>query len=168
MAAALMVAAAEARAQEQARAGNLRRIVISIPQRRLALLVEGQVIRIYPVAVGAASSPSPTGTYTLVERLANPTWYHPGKVVPPGRDNPLGTRWLGLSRKGYGIHGTNRPRSIGRPVSHGCIRMRNSDVEDLYGLIAVGDTVELHGQRDPELDRIFHPEPVTFASAGGQ
>lgn len=168
MVTAMVVAAAEAWAQEQSNAGDRRRIVVNIPERRLALVEDGHVVRIFPVAVGAASSPSPTGTYELVERLPNPTWYHPGKVVPPGKDNPLGTRWLGLSRKGYGIHGTNRPRSIGRPVSHGCIRMRNSDVEQLYSLVALGDTVELHGQPDPELERIFHPAPVTVASAAGQ
>ena len=64
-------------------------------------------------------------------------------VIPPGKANPLGTRWIGLSRKGYGIHGTNNPRSIGRRASHGCIRMRNRDVEELFEMVAVGDRVEI-------------------------
>jgi hypothetical protein len=75
--------------------------------------------------------------------------------VPPGKSNLLGPRWIGLSRRGYGIHGTTNPRSIGRPASHGCIRMRNSDVEELFGLVAVGDPVELYAERTDEVARIF-------------
>ena len=71
------------------------------------------------VAVGAAVSPSPTGAFKIVNRIPRPTYYHPGKVIGPGKSNPLGTRWLGLSIKGFGIHGTNVPRSIGRAASHG-------------------------------------------------
>ncbi|MBA0088557.1 MAG: L,D-transpeptidase, partial [Acidobacteria bacterium Pan2503] len=100
-------------------------------------------------------TPSPTGSFELVDRIANPTWYTKGKVVGPGRANPLGTRWLGLSLKGYGIHGTNNPASIGHDLSHGCIRMRNRDVEELFGMVAIGDEVELYGERTPEVAAIF-------------
>ena len=116
-----------------------RRIVISIPDRKLALIEDGKVVKIYPTAVGAAATPSPTGTFTVIRRVPNPTWYHAGKVVPPGKNNPVGSRWIGLSEKGYGIHGTNAPGSIGRNVSHGCIRMRNRDVEQLFELVKVGE-----------------------------
>jgi hypothetical protein len=75
--------------------------------------------------------------------------------VPPGKSNPLGPRWIGLSRKGYGIHGASNPRSIGRAVSHGCIRMHNSDVKELFELVAVGDPVELYAERTNEITRIF-------------
>jgi hypothetical protein len=62
---------------------------------------------------------------------------------------------MGLSLKGFGIHGTNDPRSIGRKASHGCIRMQNRDVEELFGLVRIGDVVELHNERDEELAGIF-------------
>lgn len=157
----LLVAAAEALAQERGAEGG-RRIVVSIPDRKLALVESGKVIKIYPTAVGAPDSPSPAGTFTIVRRVVDPTWYHAGKVVGPGRANPVGTRWIGLSVKGYGIHGTNAPSSIGRNASHGCIRMRNRDVEELYTMVAIGDTVDLYGERTPELERIFG-EPVAAA-----
>jgi lipoprotein-anchoring transpeptidase ErfK/SrfK len=100
-----------------------------------------------------------------VDRVPDPTWYGKGKVVPPGKNNPVGTRWIGLSRKGYGIHGTNSPSSIGRNVSHGCIRMRNRDVEQLFEMVSIGDSVELVGERTPELDQIFGPVLVAQAAA---
>lgn len=179
--AALFVAVGEALAQETRPV--VRRIVVSIPDRKLALIEEGRVVKIYPVAVGAAATPSPTGNFTVVVRIANPTWYGPGKVVPPGNTNPLGPRWIGLSRKGYGIHGTSNPRSIGRPASHGCIRMRNSDVEELFARVAVGDQVELHADRTDEVTQIFiaqigppialthvasNSAPVAVGMSGGQ
>ena len=160
----LLLAAAEALAQEKQTTGP-RRIVVSIPDRKLAILESGKAIRIYPTAVGAPASPSPAGKYTIVTRLTEPTWYGKGKIVGPGKNNPLGTRWLGLSVQGYGIHGTNVPASIGHNASHGCIRMRNRDVEELFDMVSVGDAVELYGQRTPELDEIFG---VEIASAGTQ
>ena len=151
--AALLMAAGEALAQEKQSAA--RRIVVSIPDRKLALVEDGRAVKIYAVAVGAAGTPSPAGDFTVIERVVHPTWFGPHKVVPPGKSNPLGPRWIGLSRRGYGIHGTSNPRSIGRAASHGCIRMHNSDVEELFGLIAVGDEVELVADRTDEVVRIF-------------
>jgi lipoprotein-anchoring transpeptidase ErfK/SrfK len=80
-----------------------RRIVVSIPDRKLALIEGGRTIRIYATAVGAPSTPSPSGTFTVATRISEPTYYAPGKVIQPGSANPLGTRWLGLSLKGFGI-----------------------------------------------------------------
>ena len=151
--AALFVAAGEALAQETQSAS--RRIVVSIPDRKLALMEEGRVIKIFPVAVGASSTPSPAGNFTVARRVANPTWYGHGRVVGPGKGNPVGTRWIGLSLKGYGIHGTNNPRSVGKPASHGCIRLANADVEELFGLVAIGDTVDLYAERNSEVVSIF-------------
>ena len=123
----------------------------------------------FPTAVGARRTPSPSGSFRIVQRLANPTWYTKGKIVPPGSANPLGTRWLGLSAKGYGIHGTNSPSSIGNNVSHGCIRMRNRDVEQLFGMVAVGDDVELYNEHTPELDAIFgSPDNLQYPAAAAQ
>ena len=160
-------ATAEAMAQDK-QAQATRRIVVSIPDRKLAVMEGDRVVRIFETAVGAPKTPSPTGTFKIITSIQHPTWYTKGRTVPPGPANPLGTRWLGLSRKGYGIHGTNRPDSIGHNASHGCIRMRNREVEELFKIVAVGDQVELYDARTPELDRLFAP-PVTVASeADGQ
>lgn len=132
-----------------------RRVVVSLPDRRLAVLVNGQIVRVFAVAVGAPQSPSPVGQFTIVNRLSDPTYYRPGKVIGPGPSNPLGTRWLGLDIKGYGIHGTDDPASIGYARSHGCIRLRNRDVEELFELLQTGDIVELQGERTAEIAEIF-------------
>ena len=150
----LVMATAEALAQEKS-GRPARRIMVSIPDRKLAVVEDEKVVEIFDTAVGATKTPSPAGSYTIVQRIVDPTWYHKGKIVPPGKGNPLGTRWLGLSVKGYGIHGTNVPSSIGKNASHGCIRMRNRDVEKLFGLVSVGDPVELHAERTPEIEDIF-------------
>jgi len=133
-------------------------VLVSIADRKLAVLEEDNVIATFPIAVGAASSPSPTGEFQIVSRVANPTYYHPGTVIASGKDNPVGTRWLGLSQKGYGIHGTNAPHSIGHAASHGCIRLRNRDVEKLFSMVQVGDVVQIRGERDDEIAQIFDGE----------
>ncbi len=158
-AALVLVAVARASAQDP-------RVVVSIPDRKLALLDNGRVVKVYDLAVGKPSSPSPTGTVRVVTRIPHPTWYQPGKVVGPGKANPLGTRWIGLSLPGYGIHGTNAPRSIGRAASHGCFRMRNRDVEELFELVATGDVIELIGERDERTARLF--ESAAAAADGGE
>ena len=165
LAAAILVAIARAQAENAGvPATSAPRIVVSIPDCKLALVEAGKVVKVYETAVGAEVSPSPTGTFTVVTRIPNPTWYTPGKVVGPGKHNPLGTRWMGLSRKGFGIHGTNCPGSIGRAASHGCIRMRNRDVEDLFERVSVGYVVELRGERDPETERFFGAPAVVAAA----
>ena len=133
-------------------------VLVSIPDRQLAVLVNGIVVAGFPIAVGADESPSPTGEFTIVNRVSNPTYYHEGVVIPAGKGNPVGTRWLGLSQKGYGIHGTNAPKSIGRAASHGCIRLRNRDMENLFGMLHVGDVVKIRGERDEQIAEIFGGE----------
>jgi lipoprotein-anchoring transpeptidase ErfK/SrfK len=134
-------------------------IVVSLEDRRLALVKDGVVTKVYRVAVGRETTPSPTGTFMIVERVENPTYYHMGQVMPPGPANPVGTRWIGLDKKGYGIHGTNLPRSIGKAASHGCIRMRRRDLEELFAQVRGGDQVEIVGERNDETAAIFG-EPV--------
>ena len=148
----MLMAAAEAFAQDKAAARSVRKIIVSIPDRKLAVMESGKVIKIFPTAVGAPKSPSPSGSF---------------KIVPPGKTCPIGTRWLGLSVKGYGIHGTNNPSSIGHNASHGCIRMRNRDVEELFGMVSVGDEVELVAERTAETQGIFGgaAAPVVVAAA---
>jgi lipoprotein-anchoring transpeptidase ErfK/SrfK len=123
-----------------------RRIVVSIPDRKLALIENDRVVKVYPIAVGKAETPSPTGSFRVVSRVIDPTWYTKGKIVPPGPANPLGNRWIGLSERGYGIHGTNVQSSVGHAASHGCIRMRKADVEELFKRVEIGDPVEFRDQ----------------------
>jgi lipoprotein-anchoring transpeptidase ErfK/SrfK len=130
-------------------------VLISIPDRKLAVIADGNVLATFSAAVGAEVSPSPTGEFQIVSRVSNPTYYRPGTVIPSGKDNPVGTRWVGLSQKGYGIHGTNAPRSVGHAASHGCIRLRNRDMERLFTMVRVGDVVEIHGKRDELVGQVF-------------
>ena len=141
-----------------------RRLVVSIPDRRLAVVENDQVVEMYSVAVGASATPSPVGVFTVINRVAHPTYYRPGKIVAPGPHNPLGTRWMGLSLKGYGIHGTDKPQSIGHARSQGCIRLRNSDVERLFERVRAGDVVELHAERTADIARFFSDADVTIAA----
>jgi len=152
-------------------------VVVSLEDRKLALVEDGQVKKVYTVAVGKPSTPSPVGTFTIERRAVNPTYHHNGKTVLPGPGNPVGTRWMGLSKHGYGIHGTNEPNSIGKAASHGCIRMAKADLEEFYELVAEGDTVELVGERNEETAQLFgngqnpaatavQPVQTAVASAG--
>ena len=152
-----VVLAVEAQAQNAPtqQSAPTRRIVVSLEDRKLALVEDGQVKKVYTVAVGKPSTPSPVGTFTIERRVQNPTYHHDGKTVLPGPGNPVGTRWMGLSIRGYGIHGTNEPKSIGKAASHGCIRMAKVDLEEFYALVAVGDTVELVGERNEETAQLF-------------
>ena len=145
-----------------------RQVLVSIPDRKLAVLEKGRVLRTFRVSVGAAVSPSPAGEFQIVHRLENPTYYHPGTVIPPGRDNPIGPRWIGLSQKGLGIHGTNQPSSIGHAASHGCIRLSNRDVVQFFQMVSVGDTVSIRGERDEQIAGIFGGGADTEESALAQ
>ena len=132
-----------------------RRIVVSVPDKRLILVENDRVVKVYRVATGAAATPSPSGSYRVAQRVSDPTYYHPGKVIAAGPENPLGPRWIGLDTQGYGIHGTNEPESIGHAASHGCIRMRNADVTDLFARVEMGDAVEISAERTPEIESLL-------------
>lgn len=144
-----------------------REIVINVPGMRLYLYEDGVLAREYPIAVGKIVTPSQMGGETrIVNKVLYPTYYPPDwymralKPIPPGPENPVGTRWLGLDLPGYGIHGTNDPSSIGKAVSAGCIRMLNKDVEELANLVEVGTTVRFLYEtvlvrRDPLLGQAF-------------
>jgi lipoprotein-anchoring transpeptidase ErfK/SrfK len=154
----LAIAAFDLRAGEAAHVANTserRRIVVSIPDRKLVLFEGDRVLRVYDVAVGKPSTPTPQGKFAIINRVPNPAWYGPSVTVAPGKNNPLGSRWMGLSAKGYGIHGTNVPSSIGKAASHGCVRMRQQDLEELFEMVAVGTTVELQGESSESLTRIL-------------
>lgn len=120
-------------------------IQLNIPEYVLRLIDDGRVLREYRVAVGTPYEPTPTGKYLIAHKEKNPTWY-PGSgfadktPVPPGPSNPLGTRWIEFLPT-YGLHGTDKAWSIEYPVSGGCIRMYNQDVEELYELVDIGTPV---------------------------
>ena len=124
-------------------------IVIHRGLNRLVLFRGSHRVRTFPVATGQAIYPTPLGEFTIVVKEINPWWYPPTqdawakglKPVPPGPGNPLGTRWMGLSAPGVGIHGTDEPWSIGHSESHGCIRMQVPDAEWLYPRVRVGTPV---------------------------
>src|SRR6185503_2146213 len=143
---------------QQASEKHKPQIIISIADRRLALLEDGKLIKSYPIAVGTQSTPSPDGEFTIINHAVDPVYRHKGKEVQPGKGNPLGDRWMGLSLKGYGIHGTNVPRSVGKAASHGCFRMARQDVEELYAQVKVGDRVIVRRERDELIARVFGPQ----------
>ena len=91
----LLIATVEALAQTRQQPS--RQVLVSIPDRKLAVLEDGRVLKVFPVAVGAEASPSPAGEFQIINRLTNPTYYHKGTVIGPGPANPLGSRWMGLS-----------------------------------------------------------------------
>jgi lipoprotein-anchoring transpeptidase ErfK/SrfK len=123
-------------------------IVIHRGENRLFLYRGMRYWRVFPVATGQHAYPTPLGRFTIVVKWKNPWWYPPAspwaqgqKPIPPGPGNPLGTRWMGLSAPGVGIHGTPDAGSIGYSVSHGCIRMRIPDAEWLFTHVQIGTTV---------------------------
>jgi lipoprotein-anchoring transpeptidase ErfK/SrfK len=125
-------------------------ILIDRAHNRLYLFrQDNKLWREFPVATGQAIYPTPAGRFDIVVKQVDPWWYPPTQdawaaglsAVPPGPSNPLGTRWMGLSAPGIGIHGTDEPSSIGWNASHGCIRMQVADAEWLYSHVTIGTTV---------------------------
>jgi lipoprotein-anchoring transpeptidase ErfK/SrfK len=123
-------------------------IVIRRHSNQLFLYEGMRYHRLFGVATGQSQYPTPLGRFRVVVKWKNPWWYPPNspwavgqKPIPPGPDNPLGTRWMGLSAPGVGIHGTPSDASIGYSVSHGCIRMHIPEAEWLFNHVEVGTTV---------------------------
>lgn len=116
-------------------------IVVDKSQRQLLLTQNNQFIKSYAVATGRDNS-TPEGTFKVTTKVPNPTWYRQHAVVPPDSpENILGTRWLGLDKKGYGIHGSDDPSPIGQQQTAGCVRMDNGDVEELFAIVPIGTEV---------------------------
>lgn len=117
-------------------------IVVDKSQNILTLKENEGILKTYRVATGKNSC-TPVGTFKITSRIVDPPWYPPtGGVISSGDPkNVLGSRWLGISQQGYGIHGTIEPLSIGKSVTEGCIRMKNSDVEELYTIVPEGTEV---------------------------
>jgi lipoprotein-anchoring transpeptidase ErfK/SrfK len=125
-------------------------IRVELSRNVLVLSLNGDFFKRYAVGTGKGGK-TPTGRFTIFEKAVNPTWWPQGREVPFGHpDNILGTRWMGIKPtgdtppvRGYGIHGTWDDGSIGKSESAGCIRMHNSDVEELYMLVPTGTSVEI-------------------------
>jgi len=105
-------------------------ITVNLGTRRLTLFKDGKIFKSYPIAIGKILTPTPKGAYKIINKQMNP-------------GGAFGARWMGLNRRGYGIHGTNNPSSIGKAVSHGCIRMYNKDAIELFSLVGVGTVVRI-------------------------
>ena len=135
-------------------------VVLNLPEYRLYHFQADGVVTTYPMSIGRMDWETPLGLTRVTAKAANPSWYPPASVraehladgdplpavVPPGPDNPLGTRALRLGIPGYLIHGTNRPAGVGMRVTHGCLRLYPEDVERLYDAVPVGTRVRIVNQ----------------------
>ncbi len=118
-------------------------IVVDKSQNQLLLTENNQFVKSYVVATGSENS-TPVGTFKIVNKINNPVWYTQGAVVPPeSPENILGTRWLGIDKQGYGIHGSVDPSAMGQQITAGCVRMTNQDVEELFAIVPVGTDVTI-------------------------
>jgi len=141
-----------------------RLLILDRRHRLLRVLENGQEVRRYPVAVGMPGWETPVGIFKVIEKTANPTWEHPanGHLLPPGPENPLGSRWIGFyrdcrGRSGFngqehlvvrgcvtaGFHGTPNRSSVGRAVSHGCVRLFDEHAKELFDLVSLGTPVKV-------------------------
>lgn len=137
-------------------------LVLNLPEYRMYYFPEPQpgepaLVMTYPVSIGRMDWATPLGKTRVVAKAVNPAWYPPDsvraeheadgrplpRIVPPGPDNPLGTRAMRLGLPGYLIHGTNRPAGVGMRVTHGCIRMFPEDIEFLFERVGVNTTVRI-------------------------
>lgn len=142
-----------------------RGIVINIPEMRLFQFRKTkQLVRTFPISIGKPGRPTPTGTFRIGVKEINPVWHIPKSLrkkygaesMPPGPDNPIGRFWIGLGDSGYGIHGTDIAWSVGRAVTHGCIRLYPEDIKRLFPLAEYATRVEI----------IY--EPVKFGLLSGK
>ncbi|MBD6618827.1 L,D-transpeptidase [Komarekiella sp. 'clone 1'] len=123
-------------------------LLLVLKQRRL-YVYQGNVLQAsYPVAIGKPKWETPTGKFKVLNMVENPAWENPfvsnTEVVPPGLQNPLGERWIGFWTDGkdeIGFHGTYKRDSVGKAISHGCVRMYNEDVRKLYEIVTIGTLV---------------------------
>jgi L,D-transpeptidase ErfK/SrfK len=128
-------------------------ILINIPEYRLYFFKGDDSIKVFPVCIGLPTWKTPSGEFSITHKIENPTWYMPDaiaekekvkkEIVPPGPLNPLGDLWIGTDLRHTGIHSTIIPMTIGRALSHGCVRLYPEDIEVLFPLTEVGMTGEV-------------------------
>lgn len=134
--------------------GTRNGILINVPELRLYYFTrknKTSMVRTHPIGIGDTDFETPPGKYTIGNKALNPTWYIPPSLrekykmasMPPGPDNPLGEYWLGLKGTMFGIHGSDIPWSVGRTVTHGCIRMYPEDIQPFFSLIQIGTPVQI-------------------------
>ena len=126
-------------------------LVLNLKEKQVYVYKGDKVLSKYPVAIGKKGWETPTGEWYVMEKVVNPGWtsFKDGSVLKPGKDNPLGERWIGFWTDGkdvIGFHGTPNIKSIGTAASHGCVRMYNKDVKALFPLVKVGTTVKVVAQ----------------------
>lgn len=130
---------------------RINRVVANKADKTLYAYDGKQLVATYPTTVGSDDTPSPHGTYKIVNKVKMP-WYKATvgegaqkkiHMLPPGPNNPVGVVWMGLSKPSYGLHGSPKPEGISRQASHGCIRLTNWDVLEVYANIENGASVEL-------------------------
>jgi L,D-transpeptidase ErfK/SrfK len=149
-------------------------LVINVPEMRLFDYTGEEDPEVFSVAIGDQADPSILGEFRVGRKREDPTWHVPASIraespelpeqVPPGPDNPLGSRWMTIGRTSYGIHGTNTRWSIGREATHGCLRLYEDEVQRLYERVPEGTRIQIVYQPFKwglEGDRIYlevHPD----------
>jgi lipoprotein-anchoring transpeptidase ErfK/SrfK len=125
------------------------RLEISLTRRQLSLFQGPTVMKRYSVAVGRSGWETPIGQFQIKQMILNPAWKNPfnGSIIPGGDpENPLGRHWIGFWTDGknwVGLHGTPNPNSVGRAVSHGCVRMYNQDIADVFRRVTPGTPIKV-------------------------
>ena len=124
-------------------------ILINLPEFRLYHFRNATETRVYPLCIGLTTWQTPRGSFEITNKVINPTWYMDNdmsqrllvkkEIIPPGPLNPLGDRWIGTSLKHIGIHSTNQPMSIGRALSHGCVRLYPEGAKEFFDAVRVKD-----------------------------
>lgn len=124
------------------------KLVLRLGKRQVEVYEKDELVASFPVAVGKKGWETPTGEFEVIQMIENPSWQNPwtGKVVPAGKNNPLGERWIGFWTNGkdsIGFHGTPGEHLIGQAVSHGCVRMKNKDIKVLFDFVSLGIPVQV-------------------------
>ncbi|WP_051556639.1 L,D-transpeptidase [Alkalihalobacterium bogoriense] len=122
-------------------------IIVNKMTNELAYIQDGEIQKVYSVATGKTEELTPEGTFTIVVKAVNP-YYRKKNIEGGSNENPLGSRWIGFDAldtdgRTYGVHGTNRPSSIGSYVTAGCIRLQNKDVETLFDEVPLGTKITI-------------------------
>jgi lipoprotein-anchoring transpeptidase ErfK/SrfK len=131
-------------------------LIVNVKKNELAYVNDGEIKEVYKVATGKSGDETPLGTFTIIVKAKDP--YYRKKDIPGGDPtNPLGSRWIGFNAndtdgRTFGIHGTNRPDSIGYSVTAGCIRLPNTIVEELFEEIPIGTTIYITDTEDPFIE----------------
>jgi lipoprotein-anchoring transpeptidase ErfK/SrfK len=131
-------------------------LIVNVETNELAFIDEGEMKEIYKVATGKFGDETPLGTFSIIVKAKDP--YYRKKEIPGGDpNNPLGSRWIGFNAndtdgRTFGIHGTNRPESIGYSITAGCIRLPNDVVETLFDKIPVGTTIHITDKNEPFIE----------------